>query len=98
MRFWPFRRKQPIPTLVLDPEEAQYVRQGGRRHLAALPYPLPKDLEEVGRLDFQHYVLRTGFGGNYGAPLAAPSAILDVGDCGLEPSPRVAARSQAAAA
>jgi hypothetical protein len=45
MRFWPFRRTQPIPTLVRDPEEAQYVRQGGRRHLAALPYPLPKDLE-----------------------------------------------------
>jgi SAM-dependent methyltransferase len=79
MRFWPFRRKKSIPTLILDPEEAQYVRQGGRRHLAALPYPLPKDLEEEGRLDFQHYVLRTGFGGNYGAPLANPSAILDVG-------------------
>ena len=79
MPFLWFRRKKTTPTLVLDPEEAQYTRQGGRRHLAAMPYPLPKDLEEVGRLDFQHYVLRTGFGGIYGAPLSAPTTILDVG-------------------
>jgi hypothetical protein len=57
MPFLWFRRKQPPPTLVLDPEEAQYIRQGGRRHLAALPYPLPKDLEEVGRLDFHSSIM-----------------------------------------
>lgn len=78
MRFFPFGRR-PRPTLVLDPDEARFTRIGGRRHLAALPYPLPKDLEEVNRLDFQHYLLRTGFGGNYLAPLSAPTAILDVG-------------------
>jgi SAM-dependent methyltransferase len=79
MPFWFFGRKRQTPTLVLDPEDPQYTRQGGRRHLAGVPYPLPKDLEEVGRLDFQHYVLRTGFRGNYGAPLSTPTAILDVG-------------------
>jgi len=54
---------------------------GGRRHLAAMPYPLPKDTSEINRLDFQHYLLRTGFRGNFAAPLADPTSILDVG-CG----------------
>ncbi|MGO8947546.1 MAG: class I SAM-dependent methyltransferase [Ktedonobacterales bacterium] len=79
MRFFPFRRRRQRPTLVVDPDEARYTRLGGRRHLAALPYPLPKDLEEVNRLDFQHYLLRTGFQGNYAAPITQPAAILDVG-------------------
>lgn len=79
MRFLPFRRRRQHPTLILDPEDAQFTRLGGRRHLSALPYPLPKDLEEVGRLDFQHYLLRTGFQGNYAAPIGQPSYILDVG-------------------
>jgi SAM-dependent methyltransferase len=78
--FLPFlRRKRPSQAVVLDPEDARFTRRGGRRHLAALPYPLPKDLEEIGRLDFQHYILRTGFQGNYAAPLTNPTAILDVG-------------------
>lgn len=71
-------RRQRVPVL-LDPEDARYTRLGGRRHLAALPYPLPKDIEEGGRLDFQHYLLRTGFQGNYAAPIANPVVILDVG-------------------
>ena len=79
MRLFAFGRRRQRPTLVFDAEDARYTRLGGRRHLAALPYPLPKDLEEVGRLDFQHYLLRTGFQGNYLAPLSAPTAILDVG-------------------
>ena len=54
---------------------------GGRRHLAGTPYPLPKDTAEINRLDFQHYLLRTGFRGNYAAPIEQPARILDVG-CG----------------
>jgi SAM-dependent methyltransferase len=69
-------------AVVLEPEQdRRFLRFGGRRHLATTPYPLPKDLTEINRLDFQHYLLRTGFGGNYAAPIGQPSDILDVG-CG----------------
>lgn len=54
---------------------------GGRRYLAGVPYALPKDDQEISRLDFQHYMLRHVFHGNYAAPLRQPRAILDVG-CG----------------
>lgn len=52
---------------------------GGRRYLADVPYALPKDDQEISRLDFQHYMLRHVFRGNYAAPLRQPRAILDVG-------------------
>lgn len=52
---------------------------GGRRHLAAMPYPLPKDMGEINRLDFQHYLLRAGAGGNFLAPVRQANDILDVG-------------------
>lgn len=73
---WPFRRRvsQAVQT------REQFFWLGGRRHVDAT-YPLPKDLGEVNRLDFQHFVLRNGFGGNYLAPVERPQAILDVG-CG----------------
>ena len=69
------------PTVVLDEpgEDKRFRLFGGRRHLVAVPYPLPKDMSEINRLDFQHYLLRTGFGGNFIAPISAPRAILDVG-------------------
>ncbi len=54
---------------------------GGRRHVADAPYVLPKDDKEIQRLDFQHYLLRFAMRGNYAAPIAHPSSILDVG-CG----------------
>jgi ubiquinone/menaquinone biosynthesis C-methylase UbiE len=74
-----FRRRRR--TVVLDePEDDHRFRLfGGRRHLAALPYPLPKDMDEINRLDFQHYLLRMAVGGNFIAPVQHPSAILDVG-------------------
>jgi SAM-dependent methyltransferase len=72
-----FRRRR---ALVLDPaQDRRFLVFGGRRHLAAMPYPLPKDLTEINRLDFQHYLLRLGFRGNYAAPLQQPRDILDVG-------------------
>lgn len=53
----------------------------GRRHVADAPYLLPKDDQEVARLDFQHYMLRYALRGNYVAPIENPLSILDVG-CG----------------
>uniref|UniRef100_UPI0035E45754 class I SAM-dependent methyltransferase n=1 Tax=Thermogemmatispora sp. TaxID=1968838 RepID=UPI0035E45754 len=55
--------------------------RGSRRYLQEQPYLLPKDLGEVNRLDFQHYVLRAILRGNYLAPVQQPRRILDVG-CG----------------
>src|SRR5258708_40359840 len=50
----------------------------GRRHVTGVPYALPKDLAEVNRLDFQHYIYRNVLRGNFLVPLADPTAILDV--------------------
>jgi SAM-dependent methyltransferase len=54
---------------------------GNRRFIQNAPYMLPKDLGEINRLDFQHYVLRATLKGNFLAPLQNPTSILDVG-CG----------------
>ncbi len=51
----------------------------GRLRTRGIPYVMPRDLEEINRLDFQHYLLRSVFSGNYLAPLEAPASILDVG-------------------
>lgn len=55
------------------------VSVSGREYLAIAPYFLPKDDEEVNRLDFQHFLFRGALKGNYAAPLQAPASILDVG-------------------
>ncbi len=52
---------------------------GGRMRTVGLPYALPRDMEEINRLDFQHYMLRYALRGLYAAPLAHPANILDVG-------------------
>ncbi|HST89120.1 MAG TPA: class I SAM-dependent methyltransferase [Ktedonobacterales bacterium] len=52
---------------------------GGRLRKIGIPYVLPADLEEMNRLDFQHYLLRQVFHGNYAAPIQQPRDILDVG-------------------
>ncbi len=36
-------------------------------------------MDEINRLDFQHYLLRAGIGGNFIAPVSQPAAVLDVG-------------------
>ena len=53
----------------------------GRQHALGVPYALPQDSEEINRLDFQHYLLRHAFRGNFAAPIRKPQTILDVG-CG----------------
>jgi ubiquinone/menaquinone biosynthesis C-methylase UbiE len=52
---------------------------GGRVRTRGVPYQMPLDIEEMNRLDFQHYMLRATLQGNYAAPLRAPQSILDVG-------------------
>lgn len=74
-----FRRRRRTVIQDEPPPDHRFRLLGGRRHLAAIPYPLPKDMGEINRLDFQHYLLRTGIGGNFMAPVQQPSAILDVG-------------------
>src|SRR5579871_605328 len=80
LRFWPFRRK-PDRADISASGDVPRRRLFGREYTAGIPYALPSDLGEMNRLDFQHFVLRQAFKGNYAAPLHAPSSILDVG-CG----------------
>ncbi|HEX4204530.1 MAG TPA: methyltransferase domain-containing protein [Ktedonobacteraceae bacterium] len=54
---------------------------GERRRMAHVPYVLPKDEQEVSRLDFQPYMLHYVLQSNYLAPIQRPQRILDVG-CG----------------
>lgn len=49
-----------------------------------IPYALPNNIQEVNRLDFQHYMLRYALENNFLAPITsqqAPGTILDIG-CG----------------
>ncbi|GER87776.1 hypothetical protein KDW_19380 [Dictyobacter vulcani] len=62
-------------------EEPNFRWDDGRRRVANVPYMLPHDLAEGQRLDFQHYMLRYAFKGNYLAPVKDPKNILDVA-CG----------------
>lgn len=68
-----FRRKTPIA------ESAPVAMIGGRARKLGIPYVLPADLEEMNRLDFQHFLLRQTFKGNFAAPIGEPRDILDVG-------------------
>jgi SAM-dependent methyltransferase len=72
-------KRRPVVVLEEPQEDRRFRLFGGRRHLAAMPYPLPKDMGEINRLDFQHYLLRAGAGGNFIAPVSQPAAVLDVG-------------------
>jgi SAM-dependent methyltransferase len=92
MPWWLFRRKRAT-SAAGRPESARPRVWAGevvlprpadadeRHYLEDQPYMLPKDLKEVNRLDFQHYVLRAILKSNYLAPIRQPRRILDVG-CG----------------
>ncbi|GCF08843.1 class I SAM-dependent methyltransferase [Dictyobacter arantiisoli] len=62
-------------------QSEQLVTQGNRAYIKAAPYLLPKDDQEIDRLDLQHYIFRYMLHENYVAPLQSPNRILDVG-CG----------------
>ncbi len=87
MSWLPFRRRSsdtfdPAPQGTQGSENDPTRRSlMGRLFLRDVPYVLPKDLGEVNRLDFQHYMMRSALHGNYAAPISAPESILDVG-CG----------------
>lgn len=70
-----------VAQVQVDADGRSYVASGGRRHLADVPDILPKDEQEINRLDFEHHVLRYTMRGNFAAPIGQPSSILDVG-CG----------------
>ncbi len=78
---WFRRRKQApvasIGTMSVDGSPTTMI--AGRERVVGLPYALPADMEEINRLDFQHYMLRYAFQGNYAAPIGNPSSILDAG-------------------
>ncbi|WP_376796328.1 class I SAM-dependent methyltransferase [Thermogemmatispora sp.] len=86
MPWWFFRRRRsagapPAAGQTVAGASAAPSLQGERRFLPEQPYMLPKDMGEVNRLDFQHYVLRSLLRANYLAPVGQPRRILDVG-CG----------------
>lgn len=71
------RRAQPAVAT----KSPSFQTFGGRRYYADAPYLLPKDGEEINRLDLQHYMLRYALHSNFIAPISQPATILDVG-CG----------------
>ena len=74
---WFFRRKRTAEATSADAADQR--RLFGRRYTAGIPYMLPTDMQEVNRLDFQHYMIRYVLKGNYVAPIGAPTSILDAG-------------------
>lgn len=80
LRFW--RRRGGAGAQVAEREakrDAGKAALDDRRRLTEAPYVLPADDKEIGRLDFQHYMLRYALKGNYAAPITNPASILDVG-------------------
>lgn len=79
MPWWPFRRWGGQRGSVSNRDAAATRMVQGRRFAAGVPYVLPKDMQEVSRLDFQHYMLRQVRRGNFDAPIRQPHDVLDVG-------------------
>jgi ubiquinone/menaquinone biosynthesis C-methylase UbiE len=84
MRWFGWFRKKPagergvLETMGLQ-EGTPIGLVGGRMRTMGVPYALPRDMEEINRLDFQHYMLRFALQGLYAAPITNPASILDVG-------------------
>jgi SAM-dependent methyltransferase len=79
MRWFWQRRKPEAAVAEAERPAARRFMLGGRRFVADAPYILPKDIGEINRLDFQHFMLRSFLRGNYLAPITQPRDILDVG-------------------
>ena len=88
---WLFRRKNSQQTDKNEPvsfvdqqKDDALMQQQELPSDTQIPYALPNNLQEVNRLDFQHYILRQILKTNYLAPIdlvRPPQNILDVG-CG----------------
>jgi ubiquinone/menaquinone biosynthesis C-methylase UbiE len=86
---WPFHRTQRQESLNREPIPSSlsltFHDEEGRRHRTDAPYLLPKDDQELQRLDYQHYIFRHILQGNTFAPVDARlkkgGNVLDVG-CG----------------
>lgn len=76
--FWQRNSRSSAVATLAQPAERRFFL-GGRRYVADAPYILPKDLGEIHRLDFQHYMLRSFLHANFLAPVSQPRDILDVG-------------------
>jgi len=79
MRWFWQRRAPSAPNTPSTPASGRRFFLGGRRYVADAPYILPKDLGEINRLDFQHYMLHSYLRANFLAPVTQPNDILDVG-------------------
>lgn len=79
MRWFGWFRRQP-PIAAPEPHVGSGAKVvAGRLRVRGVPYNLPRDLEEMNRLDFQHYLFRAALRGNFVAPIDRTGAILDVG-------------------
>lgn len=81
MRLFHKRKSKAVSPPSQQTRMYQAITVAGRRHLSDVPYALPKDLAEVNRLDFQHYIYRQVLHTNFRAPIIHPRSIFDVG-CG----------------
>ena len=73
-----FRKKHMVAEEPMQEGLATSV-VAGRVRVRGVPYNLPRDLEEMNRLDFQHFLFRAALKGNFVAPISRPGSILDVG-------------------
>lgn len=73
--------RRGVAVAEAEPEQPAAEVIHGRLRTAGVPYALPRDLQEINRLDYQHYLFRYALRGNVVAPVGQPRAILDVG-CG----------------
>jgi len=78
-------RRRPRKTQTSDavsgpsPSSRRFFWMEGRRHSAAAPYVLPNDIQEINRLDLQHFLFRYVLQRHYTAPIRYPISVLDVG-------------------
>lgn len=77
------QRRTPLVWQASKVPSPIYYEIGGRKYPVNYPYLLPKDEQEMDRLNFQHYTLKPLLGANYLVPLAGKPVqrMLDVG-CG----------------
>jgi ubiquinone/menaquinone biosynthesis C-methylase UbiE len=88
-RSWFQRKYQETQSMTSNGDDMQQDNQSAQRKFSAqaspvqthIPYLLPNNIEEVNRLDLQHYILHFLTKSNYFAPISQPDSILDVG-CG----------------